>query len=135
MAEHLDSYVMDFIDQFEVMHDDIQFGDEIKEGSYRYPFSLKYLRRLEKFFNIKNMTVTNAGHMWICQDLHVINPTYNVGLAVIISYNEMEQILSFAPHAYFYLEDSGLFSPFATYEDAMRVSKRKKTQAMIHEMN
>lgn len=134
MAEHLDNYVADFIDQFEVMHDDIEFGEETKEGSYRYPFSLDYLKKLDKFLRFRNLTLMNSGHMWIGQDIYVLDTYYAVGLAVVISYNEIEQILSFMPHAYFYME-KGRYSPFPTYEGALRFSKNKKTIDMIHEMS
>jgi hypothetical protein len=134
MAEHLDKYVMDFVDQFEVMHDDIQFGDELKQGTYRYPFSIDYLKKLEKFLTFKNMRLVNAGHMWIGQDTYVLNSTFSVGLCVLVTYNELEQVLSFAPHSYFFRK-KGRYTPFGTFDEAMRFAKRVKTHDLMHEIS
>jgi hypothetical protein len=134
MAEHLDGYVADFIDQFEIMYPTLKFGSELKEGSYRYSFPLENLAVLERFLHYKNMRLVNAGHLWTGQDIHVINTTYDIGLAVIVSYNEVEEIFSFMSQAYFFMKRGRFFS-FKTYDEAFRHSKKVKTQDLIHELN
>ena len=135
MADHLNAYVAEFVEKFELMFDNIEFGSELKEGELNYRYPLEYLTEFDKFCRIKSISLSHAGHMWVGRDLHVVNAPFNVGLVILISYNEFQEVLSFMAQSYFFLDNQGVFRPFSSYKEALRSSKITQTEDMVHEMS